>query len=146
MIVTASSGHSPAAVSARQHHGIGPVIDRIGNVGDFGAGRCGAFDHAFQHLRGHDHRLAQLRASLTMRLLQWRHFFGQQLHAQIAARDHHSVGQFDDFVEALTAIGFSILAHSAAVIRPSAGGLRPHLRAAARRRGRSSPHPVRRRR
>ena len=89
----------------REHHRVGSVIDRVGDVGDFGAGRRGAFDHAFEHLRRDDHRLACAARHADDLLLQRRHFVGLKLDAQIAARDHDAIGQFDDRIEPVDRLG-----------------------------------------
>jgi len=82
-----------------QHHRIGTVIDRIGDVGDFGARRGGAFDHRFEHLRRHDHRLARGARGIDDPFLQWGDFLRLKLDPQIAARHHDPVAEFDDFAQ-----------------------------------------------
>ena len=67
------------------------LIYRLRHVRDFGAGRHGAVDHAFQHLRRHDHRLALEARLVDDLLLQRRHLGDGQFHAQIAARHHDSL-------------------------------------------------------
>ena len=66
MVVTASTGYLPAARLRRKHHRIGAVVDRGGDVGDFGAGRNRAIDHRFEHLRRHHDRLAVAARASTM--------------------------------------------------------------------------------
>ena len=83
----------------REHHRIGPVVDRIGDVRHFGAGGGRALDHRFEHLRRDDHRLAAAPGGLDDALLQRGHFFRVQLDAKVAARDHHRVRQFDDLAQ-----------------------------------------------
>ena len=41
-----------------EHHRVGPVEDRIRDVGDLGTRRPGIGDHRLQHLCRRDHRLA----------------------------------------------------------------------------------------
>ena len=67
----------------------------------FSAGWGRAFDHRFEHLRGHDHGLAHDARGVDDVLLQRGNFFGIEFHAQIAARDHHTIGQFENFAQSL---------------------------------------------
>ena len=83
----------------RQHHRVGAVEDRGGDVGDFGARRYRACDHQFQHLRGDDHRLAGLPAGARHFLLHAGHFFQRHLDAEVAARHHQGIGEVEDFGE-----------------------------------------------
>mmetsp|Transcript_19574 Transcript_19574/g.41013 ORF Transcript_19574/g.41013 Transcript_19574/m.41013 type:complete len:243 (+) Transcript_19574:134-862(+) len=39
---------------AGEHDGVGSVVARVGDVGTFGAGGAGVFDHGFEHLGGGD--------------------------------------------------------------------------------------------
>ena len=83
----------------RQHHRVGAFVDRGGDVGDFGARRHRRGDHRFQHLRRHHHRLAGRAAEPRHQLLHAGHFFQRHFDAEIAARHHQRVGDFDDLVE-----------------------------------------------
>ena len=85
----------------REHHRVGAVIDRGRDVRGLGAGGCGRADHALQHLRRHHHRLAEVAALADDPLLQARHQLRRQLDAEVAARDHHRIGQLDDPVQPL---------------------------------------------
>ena len=88
-----------------EHDRVGAVEDRVGDVGGLRAGRPGVLHHRLQHLRGHDHRLAGLAAHLDRRLLHDRHLLERQLHAQVAAGDHHAVERLDDPREVLHRLG-----------------------------------------
>ena len=83
----------------RQHHGVGAVEDRGGDVGDFGAGRHRARDHRFQHLGRDHHRLAGAAAQPRHFLLHAGHFFQRHFDAEIAARHHQRVGEFENVAE-----------------------------------------------
>ena len=41
---------------AGEHDAIGLLVDRVGDVGDLGAGRDRLADHRLEHVRGDDHR------------------------------------------------------------------------------------------
>ncbi len=83
----------------REHHRVGAVVDRGGDVGGLGARRHRRRDHRLQHLRGDDHRLARAAAGAEDPPLHRRHLLGPHLDAEIAARDHDPVGLVDDRVE-----------------------------------------------
>ena len=48
---------------ATEHDGVGLLEDRVRHVGDLGAGGQGILDHAFQHVRRHDHGPADAASS-----------------------------------------------------------------------------------
>ena len=77
----------------RKHDRVGAVIDRGRHVGHFGAGRRRRADHRFQHLGRHHHWLAHSAGGLDDPFLKRRHVLGRKLDAEIAASDHHRVGQ-----------------------------------------------------
>ncbi len=83
----------------RKHDRVGAVVDRVGDVGHFGAGRLRALDHRFEHLRGDDHRLAEAARGEHDALLQRGHFLRVQLDAEVAAGDHYSVCEIENFGE-----------------------------------------------
>ena len=62
---------------ARQHHRVGAVEHRRGDVGRFGTGGRGGGDHAFQHLRRHHHGFAELAGQPHNALLCQGDFFGR---------------------------------------------------------------------
>ena len=84
---------------AREHDGVGAVVDRVGDVGGLGAGGPRILDHRFQHLRRGDDRLAILRGAADDVLLDRGHLLRRDFDAEIAARDHDAVGDFEDGVE-----------------------------------------------
>ena len=83
----------------RKHDRIGTVINCRCNVRHFGAGWCWCSDHRFEHLRRNDDRAAQPACSLDDTFLRRRHGFRRQFDAQIAARNHHRVGKFENIIE-----------------------------------------------
>ena len=85
----------------RQHHRVGAVVDRGRDVADLGARRSRRSDHRFEHLRRDHHRLAGLARGGDDPVLQRRHLLGRKLDAEVAARDHHRVGERDDVVQAV---------------------------------------------
>ena len=83
----------------RQHHRVGAVEDRGGDVGDLRARRHRACDHRFQHLGRDNHRLAGVAAGARHFLLHARHFLQRHLDAEIAARHHQRVGEVENVVQ-----------------------------------------------
>ena len=84
---------------AGEHHGVGAVVNRIGHVGDLGARGARILDHRLQHLRGRDHRLAELGGAADDVLLNRRNLLRRHLHAQVAARHHDGVGNGENGVQ-----------------------------------------------
>ena len=84
---------------AREHDRGGAVEDRVGDVGCLRARRLGRVDHRLEHLRRGDHGLPVLERAHDDALLQERHLGGADLHAEVAARDHHAVRLGEDLVE-----------------------------------------------
>ena len=85
----------------REHHGVGAVEDRVGHVGDLGPRRARRDDHRVEHLGGRDRRARHPPGELEQLLLHDRHALDRQLDAQVAPRDHHAVGHFEDLRRAL---------------------------------------------
>ncbi len=96
MVATASTGYCPDAEFRRQHHRVGAVENRGGDVGNFGARRHRAGDHRFQHLGGDDDRLAGAAAGPRHLLLHAGDFFQRHFDAEIAARHHQRIGEFEN--------------------------------------------------
>ncbi len=95
----------------RQHDGVCAVEHRRCDIGGLRPGwRWGAY-HAFQHLRRHHDRFAQLSRRTYDALLRQGHFLGRQLHPEIAARHHHRVGQLHDGLEVLQRLRLLQLHH-----------------------------------
>ena len=83
----------------RQHHRVGAVEDRVGDVGHFSARRPRRGDHRVQHLRRRDHGPRHPPGHRDDLLLDDRHLLDAQLDAEVAARDHHAVRGVDDLLE-----------------------------------------------
>ena len=96
---------------ARQHHRVSAIEHRRRHVGGLGARGCRRADHALQHLRRDDHRLAQLTRGANDALLRQRHFLRRQFHAEIAPRHHHRIGKRHDGVEILQRLRLLQLHH-----------------------------------
>ena len=75
-----------------EHHRVGPVQDRVGDVGDLRARGPRRDDHGVEHLRGRDRGPRHRARQRQHPLLHHRHLLHGQLDAQVAARDHHAVG------------------------------------------------------
>ena len=73
----------------RQHDGVGPVEDGVGDVAHLGTGGQRGVDHRFEHLRRRHHRLADLDAVADDLLLQVRHVLERTVDPEVAAGDHH---------------------------------------------------------
>jgi len=76
---------------AGQHHRVRAIEDRIRHIGSLGARGPRVLDHAVEHLRRSDHRLARGIAPLNDVLLVNRHTLGGRFDAKIAARHHDRV-------------------------------------------------------
>ncbi len=98
-------GILPACRFRGQHHCIRPVEDRIRHVRRFRARRTRIFRHRFQHLRRGNHRPAKFPRTLNNLFLHHRHSLRAHLHAQIAARHHHSVGNPQNRFEIFDRLG-----------------------------------------
>mmetsp|Transcript_5057 Transcript_5057/g.10206 ORF Transcript_5057/g.10206 Transcript_5057/m.10206 type:complete len:238 (-) Transcript_5057:974-1687(-) len=82
-----------------EHDGVRPVVNCRGHVGGLRPGGSGVVDHALEHLRGDDDRLAHLSASVDDSFLQKGDVLGGTLHAEITSRDHDSIAQLDNFFQ-----------------------------------------------
>ena len=89
----------------RQHHRIRALEHGGGDVGNLRARRRGRIDHGFQHLRGDDHGLSRPPRRARDLLLAAGHRFQRQLHAQIAARHHQRIGQFQNGFQRFNRLG-----------------------------------------
>jgi hypothetical protein len=99
MAATVSTGYFPYRGLARQHHGVRAVQHGVRYVGDLRAGRNGAVDHGFHHLRRRDDQLVLLPRLPDHPLLQTRHDGLAHLHGQIAARHHDAIGRIEYFAQ-----------------------------------------------
>ena len=89
----------PGAGFPAQHDGVGFFGDRVGDVGDFGAGGHWVGDHAFEHVGGDDHWLAAFDAAAHDAALDDGEFLDVDFDAEVAAGHHDGVGCIDDGVE-----------------------------------------------
>ena len=102
-----------------EHDAVHLLDDRIEDVRDLRAGRHGVFDHAFEHLRGHDDLAAVIRAALHDLALDDGQFLDGHLAAEIATRDHDAAAGLDervDVVERLLVFNFGDHARLAAFL------------------------------
>ncbi len=83
----------------RQHDSVGAFEDGVCHIGHFGARRHRRVDHRFQHLGSDHHGFARMPRGPDDLLLATWHGFERKLHAQIAARHHHRIGEADDLVQ-----------------------------------------------
>ena len=88
-----------------EHHRVGAVEDRVGDVGDLGARRARGGDHRVEHLRRGDRRARERAGQREQALLDHRHLLDRHLDAEVAAGDHHAVGRADDLLRALDGLG-----------------------------------------
>ena len=102
-----------------EHHRVGAVEDRVGDVARLCPRRDGAVHHRSQHLGSCDDRLPCLVRLADDELLQQWHPFRRDLHAKVAPRDHDAVRLFDDLIEVLDR-------HRMLYLRDD-GRRRPHL-------------------
>ena len=99
IICTASTGYSPDAVSAESMTASEPskialaTSDASARVGREFAG------HRLEHLRRGDREPSPPAGPRQDLLLHDRHGLGRQLHAEVAAGDHHAVADLEDLVE-----------------------------------------------
>ena len=86
---------------SRQHDGIGPIVDGIGDIGTFGTGRPGIGDHTFEHLGGNDHGLSGNVAFANHPLLCQKDFGTWNFHAQISPSHHDPIGFLQNVIKIL---------------------------------------------
>src|SRR5690348_14175442 len=84
---------------AAEHDGIRLLINRVGDIRDFGARGHGRFNHAFQHVRRDDDRFALAQAGFDDAALDDGQFLVRNFDPQIAARDHYRIGFAHDVLE-----------------------------------------------
>ena len=101
---------------AAEHDRVRPVQDGVGHVVDLRPCGGGRFNHALEHLRGHDDGLALGHALADNVFLQQRHLLHGHLHAQIPPGHHHGVGRFEDGVEVFDGLGLLDFGHNAGVL------------------------------
>ena len=89
-----------------KHDGIGAVKNCVSDIAGLGAGGPRIFDHGFQHLGGGDDGLSPSSGAPDDMLLEDRDLLGRKLDAQIATRDHDSVGSLQNFFETVHGLGF----------------------------------------
>ena len=82
-----------------EHDGVGAVENGVGHVAGLGARGARVFDHRFEHLGGGDDGLAPGGGAANDVLLNDGNFFGRHFDAEVAAGDHDSVGDFENFFE-----------------------------------------------
>ncbi len=75
----------------REHYRVGPIEDRVRDVGDLGARRTGVPDHGVEHLGGDDDRLAEAPATRDHAFLLYGDPLGGELDREVPARDHDAV-------------------------------------------------------
>ncbi len=109
----------------REHHRIGAVDHGIGHVQHFGAGGDGRVDHRLQHLGGGDHGPVAADGDADDLLLQAGQLGVVDLHAQIAARDHHGIAGIDNLVQVGDRLGALDLGDHVGI---AAGGLQQRAR------------------
>src|SRR5438105_3045898 len=83
----------------RQHDGVGAVPDRVGHVRSLRPRRPVGGHHRFQHLGRGDDRDAGPVGAVDDLLLHRGQLPELQLHAEVAARDHHRVRHLEDLAE-----------------------------------------------
>ncbi len=88
---------------AREHHGVGAVVDGVRDVRDLGARGARVADHRVEHLRRGDDGLVGRVALGDDGLLHVRHELGRDLDAEVAAGDHDAVRRLEDVIEVLDA-------------------------------------------
>ena len=141
IISTVSRGYSPTAVSPESMQASAP--SRIALETSATSARVGSprVLHAVEHLRGDDHRLPLAAALGDDPLLGHGHLGNVDLHAQVAAGDHHAVGRGHDRRQVFQGLGLLDLGDDVrpAVARSVADAVsRSSVRKRPRRGGQSS--------
>ena len=90
---------------AREHNGVGAVVDGVSNVGNLGARRARVLLHGVEHLRSGDDGLVGRVALSDDLFLDVGNELGLDLDAQVATGDHDAVGSLENLVEVLDAQG-----------------------------------------
>ncbi len=100
----------------RQHDRITAVEHGGGNVGCFCAGRGRGGDHALQHLRCDDHRLAGLAAGADDIALIAGHIFRWQFDTEVTTGNHDGIGQTHDLFQMADRAGLLDLGAEADIV------------------------------
>ena len=110
-----------------EHHRVGAVVDRVGDVGHLGPGRPPGVDHRGEHLGRGDRRLRALAGFADHPLLDDRHLRQRQLDAEVAAGDHDPAARrADDLGDVVGGLALLDLRdHAGCSSRARAGGRRP---------------------
>ena len=95
----------PGCAFGRQHDRVRAFVNGVGDIADLGPRRGRRNDHRFQHLGGDHHRLSGLARSGDDPVLQRRNALGRKLDAEVAASDHHRVGQLQYLVQPVDRLG-----------------------------------------
>ena len=88
-----------------EHHRVGTVEHRVGDIGGLGPGGPGVLDHRLEHLGRHDHRLGVLPGDLDRPLLHQRDLFERKFHPEVAPGHHDGVEGLDDGFQVLDGLG-----------------------------------------
>mmetsp|Transcript_8439 Transcript_8439/g.28964 ORF Transcript_8439/g.28964 Transcript_8439/m.28964 type:complete len:566 (+) Transcript_8439:192-1889(+) len=92
-------GEAAVRALAAQHHRVGSLPDRDGDVRDLGPRGRRVIDHGLQHVGGHDDRLAQLPAGLDDPLLQDGDLLHRELRPKVTPGHHGAVRRLQDLVQ-----------------------------------------------
>lgn len=84
---------------AGEHDAVGFFEDGVSDVGDFGSGGDGGFDHAFEHVCSDGDGAAEVDAAFDHVTLDDGEFLVGAFDTEVTASDHDGVGFEDDFVE-----------------------------------------------
>ncbi len=91
----------------REHHRVGAIQNRIGDIRDFSTGGAGITHHTVQHLRGGNHRNPEAVRGTNEALLEDRHLLGGYLNTEITTGDHHPIADSQNRIQMLN--GFVLL-------------------------------------
>ena len=129
--------HSLARIAAagsfcREHHTIRAIKNRIRHVTRFCPRRSRVLGHGLEHLGCRYDRSAPDARALNYQFLDDRHPLGRKLHAQVATRNHDTVGYLQNSFETLDGLwlfqlgddghGFSEFAHQSFCFADVIGG------------------------
>eukprot|EP00982_Pelagococcus_subviridis_P007525 30653-Pelagococcus_subviridis.AAC.1 len=101
---------------SREHRRVRAVKHRVRDVEHLRSRRQGVIAHGLEHLRRADDELARDVTLSHHQLLREADLLGRDLHAEVAARDHHAVGVLQDVVEVAHALFVLNLADDANVL------------------------------